>query len=224
MDLTSSPISTPLTPATPTGGRSRSSKRRMTYAPRLAQHHLRGVRLVSDREALLSLLASGGIVCEVGVWAGAYSRKILDIARPRRLHLIDMEYDHFQWPLFEADIAAGRVVVHQADSATRLAAFPDGHFDWIYIDADHRLEGVRRDIAAARQKVKPGGFLVFNDYIRWTRRATEHGVMPAVNALACESGWRVTFLALSASGYNDIALMRSPAARLRHACKTGEAG
>lgn len=208
---------------TPSADRSRSSNRGMTYAPRLAQHQLRNVRLVSDRDALLSLLPSGGVVCEVGVWAGEYSRKILDIACPRQLHLIDMEYDHFQWPLFEADIAADRVIVHQADSAARLAGFPNAHFDWIYIDADHRLEGVRRDIAAARDKVKPGGLLVFNDYIRWTRRATEYGVMPAVNSLACQPGWRIAFLALSASGYNDIALMRSPAPRLASVRKTGVA-
>lgn len=39
--------------------------------------------------------------------------------------------------------------------------------------------------------------------------------MPAVNALAYEPGWRIMFLALSASGYNDIALMRGPVARRR---------
>jgi hypothetical protein len=68
---------------------------------------------------------------------------------------------------------------------------------------------VKRDIVAAKIKVKPGGLLVFNDYIRWTRRGTEYGVIPAVNRLIVEEDWRIVFIALSESGYNDVAVRRS---------------
>ncbi len=180
------------------------------FAPRLRQEHVEGARLLSGREALLAVLPSRGVVCEVGVWEGAFSLKILDIARPRELHLIDAELHRLDRRLFAPGREAREIVLHEGDSAERLSRFPDRYFDWIYVDADHRFEGVSRDIAAARGKVKPEGFLVFNDYIRWTRRSTEYGVIPAVNRLIIDDRWRIAFIALSESGYNDVALSRAP--------------
>ena len=180
----------------------------MGFAPALGQRHVEGARLVPGRAALLSLLPTSAIVCEVGVWEGEFSRRILDIARPSRLDLIDMELHRVDRSAFAQELSEGRVVLHEGDSAERLGAFPDATFDWIYVDADHRLEGVRRDVEVARRKVKPDGWLVFNDYIRWTRRDTEYGVMPAVNALMVEDGWRIIYIALSESGYHDVALRR----------------
>lgn len=180
----------------------------MGFAPALGQKHVEGARLVPGRVALLSLLPAGAVVCEVGVWEGEFSRRILDIARPRRLDLVDIELHRVDRAAFARELAEGRVVLHEGDSAERLGAFPDATFDWIYVDADHRLEGVKRDVGVARRKVKPDGWLVFNDYIRWTRRDTEYGVIPAVNALMVEDGWRIVYIALSESGYHDVALRR----------------
>lgn len=171
---------------------------------------MEGAQLVPGREALLAHLPSRGVVCEVGVWEGEFSLRILDIARPRELHLIDAELHRLDRRLLAPGREAREIVLHEGDSADCLGRLPDHHFDWIYVDADHRFEGVSRDIAAARAKVKPEGFLVFNDYIRWTRRSTEYGVIPAVNRLIVEDGWRIAFIALSESGYNDVALRRAP--------------
>jgi len=40
--------------------------------------------------------------------------------------------------------------------------FPDGYFDWIYIDADHSYSAMSNDAAVCASKLRPGGFLVFN--------------------------------------------------------------
>jgi len=180
----------------------------MGFAPRLRQEHVEGARLVPGREVLLSLLPQEAVVCEVGVWEGAFSRRILELARPAQLHLIDAELHRLDLGDFSRGLETGAIVLHEGDSAGRLASFPDGFFDWIYVDADHRFEGVSRDVAVAKRKVKRDGLLLFNDYIRWTRRSTEYGVIPAVNALILEEGWRIVFIALSESGYNDVALRR----------------
>jgi hypothetical protein len=42
-----------------------------------------------DRVELLSALPQGGVVGEVGVFKGNFSRRILEIVAPERLHLID---------------------------------------------------------------------------------------------------------------------------------------
>ena len=45
-----------------------------------------------------------------------------------------------------------------------LGDFPDGTFRLDLYDGDHSYEGASRDAAAASSKVKPGGYLVFNDF------------------------------------------------------------
>jgi len=37
-------------------------------------------------------------------------------------------------------------------------------FDFIYIDGDHRYEGVKRDIELAIPLLKPGGVMLLDDY------------------------------------------------------------
>ena len=49
-------------------------------------------------------------------------------------------------------------------SADVLAGYEDDHFDWIYIDGNHRYEPVLADLRLARAKVKPGGLITGDDY------------------------------------------------------------
>jgi predicted O-methyltransferase YrrM len=51
------------------------------------------------------------------------------------------------------------------DSAASAHMFPDEHFDFVYIDADHSYEGVVRDMKAWWPKVKKGGLFCGDDYI-----------------------------------------------------------
>jgi len=50
---------------------------------------------------------------------------------------------------------------------------PDGSLDWVYIDADHRLKGIRADLKAWGPKVKSGGWIMGHDY---NRAAIRQGV------------------------------------------------
>ena len=64
----------------------------------------------------------------------------------------------------------------------RLAA-DNRRFDLIYIDADHRFDTVLLDTILSWPLLKPGGFLVWDDYI-WSHPAVEtrFNPKPAIDA------------------------------------------
>jgi Methyltransferase domain len=96
--------------------------------------------------------------------------------------------------------------LHKSDSAETLQSFPDAYFDWIYIDAQHTYEGVKRDIAAAAAKVNSDGFLVFNDYTMWSYVEMQpYGVVAAVNEFCIEHDWEFAYLTLPDHMYCDVA-------------------
>lgn len=129
-----------------------------------------------------------GAVAEIGVDLGDFSEKILALNRPRELHLIDPwtvesgEYRQREVALesarkldsvarfafvrerFSSDIAGGSVILHRANSEVAGAEFPDEFFDWVYIDGNHSYEFVRQDLELYFRKLKPGGYIVCDDY------------------------------------------------------------
>lgn len=177
-------------------------------ADRIPEHALSTARIFGTRAAALKLLPSGGTVAEVGTQAGHFARRILDELKPDRLHLFDLEFETLRSsnPAVASD---DRVTLHQGDSSTALAALTDRSFDWIYIDGDHEIEGVRRDRDVAVLKLKPDGILVFNDYTVWSpMEMTDYGVVPVVNAMLASGEWEVLYLALHPLMYCDIAIRR----------------
>jgi Methyltransferase domain len=129
---------------------------------------------------------------------------ILAVADPTELHLVDLDFSDVSAALY----ADGRVVMHLGNSSEVLARFPDAHFDWIYIDADHSYHGVTRDAHAAASKLKPGGFLVFNDFAHMDPDLGAYGVHRAVVDFAVARGWSFAWLAYEPSALYDVALRR----------------
>jgi hypothetical protein len=178
-------------------------------APQLGAEHVRECVVVPHRTALLERLPKGGVVAEVGTLQGEFAREIISIVRPDELHLIDHEI-HPRVRELAADPAVhARVHVHHADSVEALRSFADSYFDWIYIDAQHNYDGVKRDISVARTKIRRDGLLVFNDYTVWSYVELEpYGVVAAVNELCIDEGWTLVYLALPAHMYCDVAVRR----------------
>lgn len=142
------------------------------------------------RALLLSLLPKGGRGAEIGVHLGDFSARLLDVAQPRELLLIDpwqlagdsqrrgswygpdrgvhqaeMDARHAGvLQRFAAQAADGQVRVLRQDSHAALACLDDGALDWIYIDGDHRYETVRDDLELALAKVRAGGLICGDDY------------------------------------------------------------
>ncbi len=143
------------------------------------------------REFILRRMPSRGIVAEVGVDLGDFSEKILLFNRPRELHLIDPwtaeggEYGQHKAEgaaansnrklptvarfavvrdRFASEIDVRGVFLHRANSDVAGAEFADGYFDWVYIDGNHSYEFVRNDLELYWRKLKPGGYIVCDDY------------------------------------------------------------
>jgi predicted O-methyltransferase YrrM len=130
------------------------------------------------RKFVLGRMPRGGIAAEIGVKLGHFSAKILQIAEPVRLYLIDpwlpdpsgaripppdQRYRKVK-ERFAAELETGRVVVIRERSETAAAKFEDELFDWIYIDGNHHYEFVKRDLEMYYPKVKRGGFIICDDY------------------------------------------------------------
>ena len=183
---------------------------RFPLAPQLAERHLEHARVLPDREHILKKMTSGGIAAEVGVQTGRFSRAIIDLCRPAKLHLVDRDLRAFSIAeQFRSDVDAGTVCLHEGDSSSVLRGFPEAYFDFVYVDADHTYAGVKRDIEAAKSKVKESGCLVFNDYTFWSpAECMPYGVVQAVNELCIEDDWEVLYLALAHYMYCDVAVRR----------------
>ena len=163
-------------------------------------------RVFASRLDALDSLPKNGVVAEVGTQSGFFAEHILSVASPVSLHLFDLEFDTLrrERPSIAVD---PRVLLHQGDSSIRLAQCQDASFDWIYIDGDHTLDGVRKDTDVAISKLKPDGVLVFNDYTVWSiLEMDDYGVVPIVNDLIARRNWNLVYIALHPLMYCDVAV------------------
>jgi hypothetical protein len=132
----------------------------------------------------LADLARGKMVLEVGAALGCSTIALASTAE----HVVSIDWHrgdtqtqgwggpHRQYPWFSAfkyidnliryglleNVSA---VVADCNSVGPLLA--DESFDVAFIDGDHRLEPVRRNIELFLPKVKPGGVIAFHDYGVW---------------------------------------------------------
>jgi hypothetical protein len=182
----------------------------------LTERQIENCHLLPNRTAILHKMKKGGVVAEVGVAAGGFSRSILDICSPSEFHLIDLYLSSTSSltttvvsERFRAEINEGIVHLHEGDSSSWLAKFPDSYFDFIYIDGDHSYQGVKKDVQAGKSKVKDDGFLIFNDYTYWSpAECVVYGIVQAVNELCLEENWEMIYFALQTFMYCDVAIRR----------------
>lgn len=159
-------------------------------------------RFCASRVDMLNFLPKGGIVAELGTQRGDFAREITMRTRPSELHLIDLNFAPFN------DAGIGDAKLHQGDTAKVVGGFPDDHFDWIYVDAGHSYEAVIGDARACASKIKPGGFLVFNDFAHIDPYLGRYGVHRAVVEFATSARWPFRLFAYQPAGLYDVALQR----------------
>lgn len=183
----------------------------------LTKDHLSDLNAFPDRKAMIASFGTGGTVAEVGVAKGDFSQDILEIAKPDHLILIDYwkegkrghglapgsgakagqdtvsDFDHVK-SRFSKEIETGTVRLLRDWSWDGLAHLEDNSLDWVYIDAAHNYDSVRKDLEATLPKLKPGGIVSGHDYVRWGRFGYRCGVIEAVAEFCVDQNFKLVGL------------------------------
>jgi len=115
---------------------------------------------------------------EIGVYKGEFSKTLLRTT-DTDLYLIDIwrkipsgEYDDatnsdssYMHCLKSISGYEDRAFMLRMRSEKAIELFPDGFFDFIYIDSNHAYEYVKRDIDMWYPKIREGGVLAGHDWI-----------------------------------------------------------
>lgn len=141
---------------------------------------------------MVARFPSGSRFLEIGTYAGrSFSYLAVEVVNSgKKIELYGI--DGFGWPgeaSFESFMrnmepityaAPDQVMrIYKGNSVDLSRSFPDAHFEFIFIDANHEYESVKADILAYLPKVKRGGVLAGHDYSE-----IEHlGVYQAVHEL-----------------------------------------
>ena len=171
------------------------------------------VTLVPNRIDLISKMKKKAIIAEIGVEYGNLSKKILEISKPEKLHLIDL------WPSnqkanrqyiemhFNQEIKNKTILLHQGLSWDMLENFPDNTFDWVYIDAGHDFDSVLKDLEVCKNKVKKNGYICGHDYVRWSGKGLyRFGVVEAVNVFCNRNNYEMLYLSNEKNRHLSFAL------------------
>lgn len=128
----------------------------------------------------LKYIKEGDICAEVGVWRGDLTSEILK-RKPSKLHLIDPwktqdvikrcynieqeKMDKIYKNVLDEFDNLSNVEIHREFSTN--VSLPTEYFDWVYIDADHSYDAVKKDLEFYYPLIKKGGYLCGDDYGLW---------------------------------------------------------
>lgn len=159
---------------------------------------------INSREELIKYFKPSGIGIEIGVYQGEFSKYILDNCPDLNLILLDcwqkQTKDEYNDDLnSENDIQIERInktikniINHYhrvkiikgfSDEFSKL--FSDNIFDFVFIDANHSYESIKKDLNNFYPKVKKGGLFAGHDYVNTSDKKIE--VEIAVNEFAREN-------------------------------------
>lgn len=199
--------------------------------PSIRSENVVNARLFANRfDMLRGLTSKRERVAEIGVALGDGSGVLIGSFKPKEFVAFDLfdlhtvptfwgrtntdwfgDKDHEAFYIDKVSPLVETLVSKKGDSSTELGKYPAQYFDVIYIDGDHRYEGAKKDTDAALKTVKDDGLLIFNDYVLIDVFSQErYGVVPIVNDLIENHGWRVVGFALQEAMFCDIALSKVP--------------
>ncbi|HEY3296756.1 MAG TPA: class I SAM-dependent methyltransferase [bacterium] len=125
----------------------------------------------------------------IDTWEGTWPRQGSESTDPNLVKYGTM-YPNFLanvWPVLHA------LTPIKLPSLEAVKLYPDRSLDFVFIDAAHDYENVKKDIIAWRPKVKPGGILAGHDY----NKENSPGLVKAVNEclptaeFVAPTSWRI---------------------------------
>jgi hypothetical protein len=155
------------------------------------------------------------IICEIGVRDGLNFKQLIK-HNPKLAVAVDCWIDdgvigrndlcytqdvlNKQYETFKLEMANKPFVdIRRGYSFDMVVGFPDEFFDFIYIDADHTYEGIKRDLIDWYPKVKVGGVFCGHDYTNKThgsiRGPFKFGVARAVDEFVKDNNIKTFFTA-----------------------------
>ena len=183
----------------------------------LSEMHIKNAKLLTTREELLELLPKGGIVAELGVDEGEFSKSILGINKPKKLHLVDFwgskRYNQDKRrkveTRFKKNIEANNLEINLGLSTEVVKGFQDNYFDWIYIDTSHSYKTTIEELELYRSKIKSNGFIAGHDYVmgHWNGMV-RYGVIEAVYEFCVKYNWEIIFLTTELNESLSFAIKR----------------
>lgn len=184
---------------------------------KVEQKHIQNLKTLTDRNMLLEHLPKHGIVAELGIDSGEFSKLILEENSPHKLHLIDSwESQRYHRELrnivedkFQNQIEQGIVEINTGLSTVVGKNFPEEYFDWIYIDTDHSYETTRAELELYSKKIKADGIIAGHDFVtaNW-KRMVRYGVIEAVYEFCVKNDWEIIFLTMENQEHPSFAIQR----------------
>jgi hypothetical protein len=166
-------------------------------------HQMRG-------QILQRLVPSNSVGAEIGVHKGRFIRAILDMIKPKKLHLIDPWYlfgKEWQWAqgnrstmealigilrACEEELVNGSIVLHIGYDVDILPMFHDQYFDWVYLDTSHQYEQTKRELELLKLKVKADGVIAGDDW-HIDPNYMHHGVCQAVREFVEKEPYEIIY-------------------------------
>ena len=174
-------------------------------------------KLLLNREELLKTFPKNGVVAELGVDEGDFSKLILTTCKPEKLNLVDVwgseRYNQNKRKkveeLFKSQIKSGTVQIDLGYSTEVGKNFPKDYFDWIYIDTDHSYQTTISELNIWESKVKEDGIIAGHDYIlgNWDGMV-RYGVIEAVYEFCSKRNWEIIHLTMEHDNSPSFAIRR----------------
>lgn len=172
-------------------------------------------RLYSRREEFLEILPKRSVGIELGVFKGEFSEQIIQVVRPRELHLVDVwwtqygeyypnwgpytdygrlrtrdAYNSMMRTIQQYNSVRTKIIVHVGNDLEYLRALPNGYLDWAYLDTTHKYELTKLELEILKDKVRSGGLITGDDWYEEPSHI-HHGLSRAVNEFCATSEWEV---------------------------------
>lgn len=153
----------------------------------------------------LDILPDKGRICDIGTGFGESALFFAESKPNYIVYSVDafgMVGDGRVWKEFHADNilyainnykSANNIIQILGNSQTVKWELP---VDAIYLDADHRYEGVKKDFEVYSPWLKDGGYIFFDDYLQAGNPT--NGVKRLVDKI-CEDGWELLFADITAT-------------------------